>query len=80
MRILGVAVLSAALLGGCVTVKPIVGPDGSTEQLIACPEVEGCYQKAHEICGKYTIVNTSTSVSGSGGSAESQTQLLVKCQ
>lgn len=67
-------------LFGCVTVKPVVGPDGTENQLITCPAVEQCYAKAHEVCGgPYKIVNTSSDVSGVSGTTTSEINLLVKC-
>ncbi|QLY26899.1 hypothetical protein [Bdellovibrio sp. KM01] len=66
---------------GCQTVKPIVGPDGSTHQLIGCYYVESCYEKAREVCGgNYKIINTSTETSGDANSTNSSISLLVKCE
>lgn len=60
------------LLVGCATASEIPGPDGSANQLIRCPDVEMCYQKAADVChGKYTIVNSTRQ--------KDETELLVKC-
>jgi hypothetical protein len=68
-------------LAGCTTVEPISGPDGSTNELIHCPDIKECYNKAAEVCGgQYTIINTSTSVSGAYGSTSSTNDLLIKCK
>jgi hypothetical protein len=73
------AVLFLSLFG-CAIVRPIVGPDGTTNQLISCGAVEYCYKKANEICGgPYQIVNTSSENSGSGGDTSTVIKLLVKC-
>jgi hypothetical protein len=75
--------LFAVLLAvaGCQTVKPIIGPDGTTHQLVSCySSIEGCYSKAREACGgNYKIINTSSSVSGDASSTSSSIDLLVKC-
>lgn len=64
----------------CVTVKPIIGPDGTTNQLISCLAIEACYEDAREICkGPYKIINTNTETSGNNGSTSSVIKLLVKC-
>jgi hypothetical protein len=65
---------------GCATARPIVGPDGTENQLISCPSVDLCYKKAREVCGgSYKIVNTSTETSGSNGNVGTEINLLVKC-
>lgn len=65
---------------GCATAKPIIGPDGTENQLISCPSVEQCYEKAREVCGgTYKIVNTSSETSGANGVTGTDTNLLVKC-
>ena len=67
-------------LQSCATAKAIVGPDGSTNQLITCSSIELCYEKATEVCGgKYNIVHTSSEVSGSEGNTYTSLKLLVKC-
>lgn len=67
-------------LTGCVTAKPIIGPDGTENQLISCGAIEGCYEKATEVCnGPYKIINTSSQTSGSNGSTGTIIKLLVKC-
>jgi hypothetical protein len=52
--------VGACLLSSCTTVKPVVGPDGTENQLIkACGPIEKCYELARETCGgNYTIVNS----------------------
>jgi hypothetical protein len=66
---------------GCVTVKPIVGPDGTEHHLISCGSVEACYERATAHCaGPYRIVNTNSEVSGSvDGGTSTAVKLLVKC-
>lgn len=60
--------------------KPIIGPDGTENQLVSCPSVEMCYEKAREVCGgPYKIVNSSSETSGSHGMTGTDTKLLVKC-
>ena len=74
--------LMLACLGftGCATAKAIIGPDGSENQLISCPNVDLCYEKAREVCGgPYRIVNTNSETSGSQGYTATETKLLVKC-
>ena len=44
-------------IAGCTTVTPIVGPDGTENQLISCGAVESCYKKAIEICHGPSIVD-----------------------
>jgi hypothetical protein len=63
-------------LTGCVSVSTIVGPDGRKNELISCPDISLCYEKATAVCsGKYMIVNSSTSVAN----GQSMNQLLVEC-
>lgn len=65
----------------CATSKMIVGPDGSSHQLVSCSGVEYCYEKAREVCGgNYKIINTSTKTDGSGNFVSTETSLLVKCE
>jgi hypothetical protein len=67
------------LISACATyrVKPVVGPDGSENQLIESFTIERCYDKAREVCGgNYKIVNTSSYKDGVG----STFSLLVKCE
>lgn len=72
--------LSLLNLFGCVTARPIIGPDGTQNQLITCPAIEDCYDKAREVCrGNYKIVNTSGETSGINGQTSTETKLLVKC-
>lgn len=67
-----------SLLLACTTATPIVGPDGTENQLISCPTSEDCYDKAHEVCrGPYKIVNTSSEINQPGGTTT--IKLLVKC-
>lgn len=67
-------------LCSCVTVTPITGPDGSTNQLVSGYSVEACYKKAREICrGDYSIINSSSDTSGAQGTTNTTTNLLVKC-
>lgn len=74
------AILFSLTIIGCTTAETIVGPDGTENELISCPSVEDCYQKANEVChGPYKIVNTSTDTSGSNGYSGTTTKLLVKC-
>jgi hypothetical protein len=71
------------LLASCqlAQVKTIQGPDGTKNHLISCSSVEHCYAKAAEICGKYSIVNTSSDTSSLGDKSPTSTtvNLLVKC-
>ena len=65
---------------GCATATPIIGPDGTENQIISCSEIEQCYNKAREVCGgNYKIVNTSTETSGYNGMTGTDTKLLAKC-
>lgn len=65
---------------GCATATPIIGPDGTQNQLISCSSVEACYEKAREVCGgNYKIVNTNTEVTGGQNYTGSEIKLLVKC-
>lgn len=71
-----------AFLGivGCASAKKIIGPDGTENQLISCDEIEGCYEKATEVCaGPYKIVNSTSEVSGHNGISGTTVKLLVKC-
>jgi len=70
------------LLPACSTTKAVIGPDGTEHQLVKCAGIEGCYEKAREVCGgNYKIVNTSTDTSGgSESSVSTTTNLLVKCE
>lgn len=73
-------VFTLLLFTGCTTATKIVGPDGTENQLISCEQIEDCYQKATEVCGKYKIVNTSSEVSGYNGISGTTVKLLVKCE
>jgi len=68
------------VLSGCGTANVINGPDGTPHQLISCSNIEGCYQKAAEVCGKYKIINTSSETSGMNGTTGTTIKLLVKCE
>lgn len=71
---------ASLFLSGCTTAQPIIGPDGTENQLISCDTIEDCYGKANEVCrGPYKIVNTSSEVSGSNGATGTRVRLLVKC-
>lgn len=79
---LKITLISLSLLGliGCATVKTITGPDGTENLLITCGDIEQCYKKATESCnGPYKIVNTSSETTGSNGTTDTYTNLLVKC-
>jgi hypothetical protein len=80
-RLVGAAfILICSGLLGCATATTIIGPDGTTNQLISCAAVEQCYEKAREVCGGfYKIVNTSSETAGVNGTTSTQTKLLVKC-
>ncbi len=59
--------------------KTIIGPDGSSHELIQCFDIEICYKKASETCnGKYRIVDNTTSYHDRDSST--LTKLLVKCE
>ncbi len=74
---LGLLILNAI---GCATATPIIGPDGTENQLISCPAVEQCYEKAREVCfGPYKIINSNSETSGSNGYTGTEVKLLVKC-
>lgn len=76
-----VAVTTLTLtLAGCITSpKPVVGPDGTPNQLLSCTAIEDCYSQARKICnGNYKIVNTSNE--NLGGDSPSINNLLVKCE
>lgn len=63
-------------LSACaVTQKTTIGPDGTKHKLIACNQVEKCYEKAKSLCGTYKIVNTSNEGAGDA----TVVKLLVKC-
>jgi hypothetical protein len=80
MKLLGMALLLGTSLVACATARPIIGPDGTENQMITCPAVEMCYDKAREVCGgSYKIVNSSADVSGMDGNTGTTTKLLVKC-
>lgn len=65
---------------GCATARPITGPDGTQHQMVSCPAVEMCYEKAREACGgNYQIVNTTAQVRGNSERTSTQTKMLVKC-
>ncbi len=77
--IIAFAIGFSSLLG-CATATPIVGPDGTANQLISCPSTELCYNKAREVCrGNYKILNTNSETSGSSGYTSTEIKLLVKC-
>ena len=81
------AIAAVMIFSACTTlsVQPIQGPDGTTNQLITCSVITDCYSKASEICsGKYKIVNSSGDTYTSGGvdtlvTSSSVTHLLVEC-
>ncbi len=79
---LTLAIFTAALFTSCTSVKTIEGPDGTPHKLVNCGSIEVCYEKAKDACGgKYKIVNTSNSVSGTPQVGTfSSTDLLVKCE
>jgi hypothetical protein len=89
-----VLALTAIQLAGCVTVKPVFGPDGQPASAISCSDSSldwsDCFAKAGEICGTrgYKIWNQSASPNGIligdhdsvyGGASEDRT-LLIACK
>ncbi len=66
----------SALLISCARVSTIKGPDGEDHKIIECMNIQGCYEKASEICGKYQIVSTTHDNPAIGASS---TTMLVKC-
>lgn len=73
-------IFGALVLSGCSAATPIIGPDGTTSQLISCTAIENCYRDAREVCGgPYKIENTSSETSGSDGRTSTTLKLLVKC-
>jgi hypothetical protein len=82
-----------ALLGGCVTAKPITGPDGRQSYSVSCNggihDLGDCYNKAAEVChGPYDVVggesSTAVFVSGNqygvyGGGVPKRT-IIVACK
>jgi hypothetical protein len=83
------AILIALFLSGCATVSvptgghPIVGPDGSENEVVGCGAVDDCYNFSRKICGgTYKIVNSNTTSNSTGGkypAVYSTFVLLVKC-
>ena len=68
-------------LSACVTVHPIIGPDGTENQLVSgCGSIEVCYAKAREAChGTYKIVNNNSDTHGGKYGVSTSFDLLVKC-
>ncbi len=57
--------------------QSVVGPDGHSQELVSCYEIESCYQKARNACsGNYSIVHSSSSYSDYGDPVNN---LLVSC-
>jgi hypothetical protein len=57
--------------------RPIVGPDGTENQLVEAISIDRCYEKAREVCGgNYKIVNSTSEKENVGGTTFS---VLVKC-
>lgn len=76
-----VALALLTSLSGCATAKPIIGPDGSENQLITCERIEKCYEKAREACGgNYKLVNTTSNSSNGNTWSGTEFSLLVKCE
>jgi len=64
------------IISACTTVTPIVGPDGTENQLVKGPSIEACYEKAREVCGgPYKIVNSNSDSDKNGTIFD----LLIKC-
>lgn len=59
------------------TSSPIVGPDGTKNQLLKCPMmVESCYAKATDLCsGPYKIINSNSNSDKDG----TIFNFLIKC-
>lgn len=63
-----------ALVGCAAGSKKLKGPDGSEHYSLQCFNINACYEKASELCGKYKIVNSIPATE------EEQFHLLVKCE
>ena len=75
------SLVTLILLGGCVTVKEVYGPDGRKAYTLNCSDDRSatwdhCYEKAGEICleNGYTILekNIDHSASGSAGTLDEE--------
>ena len=75
------SLVTLILLGGCVTVKEVYGPDGRKAYTLNCSDDRSatwdhCYEKAGEICleNGYTILekNIDQSASGSAGTLDEE--------
>lgn len=80
-QVLKLLFLSCLVFGCAATSEKIIGPDGTSHQLVTCSSgIEGCYEKVREVCGgKYKIINTSSETDGMDGNVSTNTKLLVKC-
>ena len=88
-------ILIAALgvLGGCVTAKPTIAPDGKQGFAVSCDggihNIGDCYQKAGEVChGAYDVLGGESGSQGFvtgnqygvyGGSVPKRT-IIVECK
>ena len=90
-RIILIAVLG--VLGGCVSAKPTIAPDGKQGFAVSCNgglhNIGDCYQKAGEMChGPYDVIagdsTSGTVIAGNqygvyGGPIEKRT-IIVECK
>ena len=84
--IIGVIVLSSAVLTGCVSVSNVALPGGGQGFAIKCGDPKQCYNKAAEVCAPavYELAATNTTAAGAvvngTGSVDTQTTLIVRCK
>jgi hypothetical protein len=83
---IGVATFALGMLGGCVTVTPLITPSGAQGFSVNCSDMNDigeCYKKAGEICGTngYEVIDRhAASNSFWSDWPESSQTLVIRCR
>lgn len=75
--------LSAAVISGCVTARPVALPNGTQGYAIQCPgaarDISDCMNKAAQVCGgKYNILDREGNVVGGAATAWGNSAIFVQ--
>jgi hypothetical protein len=67
---------------GCVTARPVIGPDGTRHVAIKCgTNGVGCYERAGRACpAGYEVVDQQGGIVATTSGAASTNTMLIKCK
>lgn len=80
---IGVATFALGMLGGCVTVTPLITPSGAQGFSVNCSDMNDigeCYKKAGELCGTtgYEVIDRHNAQDSFW--SESNQTLVIRCK